>query len=532
MAGGSSLMLRAFVLCALASVCPALLPKPLQQSPAALSHGAAVGGSLEQSKASGVAFVEHQGWQAPEESPIVTHKSWFSKMGDSFNSMLLGIALMFFSIAFLWVNEARNAEQESVIYLGQSEVQSIDVKSSSADAQDSGTLVHLTGAAAQGVGSIKDQRFAHVKWDQCLRIRVTVEAYQWQEAKHSEEVKDRVGGGSTTVTSFSYDSMWSSQKIDSGSFHESSSHRNILMLPALALGKETSTNDAVQYGDHHFVPCDLVAQLDNFQDASSLVGASVYTTSGGKFDQKGDWYYYLSGRLLDSNTCQIGDMRVRFEYVPDGPATILALQTDDEKLAGCGTFLPYRLVSRGFFGYLSGKELQRSLVAEGKLSGDDLYERGACGGPLASLCCCCNLVKKLFAQLSPPQIYGMFRGQLSAQECFERLSSQAVAKKWMFRLLGWVLLYAGFMAFLHPLFVVFDIIPFLGPYFGTFVNYAVGIVAFLGTLAVATLVVSLAYMVYHPLLGLLYLLLTGAILAAPMIISHLLQSNEDFKVLA
>lgn len=71
---------------------------------------------------------------------------------------------------------------------------------------------------------------------------------------------------------------------------------------------------------------------------------------------------------------EVGDVRVSFECVHDGPASIMALQC-----AGKGpgaSFMPYRLVSRGFCG-MPELALKSALLAQGKKSPDELYEEDA-----------------------------------------------------------------------------------------------------------------------------------------------------------
>ncbi|CAE7199471.1 unnamed protein product [Symbiodinium natans] len=77
--------------------------------------------------------------------------------------------------------------------------------------------------------------------------------------------------------------------------------------------------------------------------------------------------------------------------------------------------------------------------------------------------------------------------------------------KWGLRLLSWLLLYAGTYALFQPLLVVLDIIPFLGPYISSGAGWVVGLAVFLVTAMLATLVISIAFLLYHPLVGLTYL---------------------------
>merc|ERR1719291_1003539 len=85
--------------------------------------------------------------------------------------------------------------------------------------------------------------------------------------------------------------------------------------------------------------------------------------------------------------------------------------------------------------------------------------------------------------------------------------------KWGLRLLAWILLWVGFNMLFAPLEVIADIIPFLGPYLGSGISAILTFITFLYTMAIATFIVSCAYLIYHPKIGVLYIGLTGVIIA-------------------
>ena len=134
-----------------------------------------------------------------------------------------------------------------------------------------------------------------------------------------------------------------------------------------------------------------------------------------------------------------------------------------------------------------------------------------------------------------------------------RVRSRLVVK-WGLRLLSWLLLYAGNYALFRPLLasrqetiycimlyfrlddilryllvhiglylyhhcgrlliwaeVVLDILPFLGPYISSGAGWVIGLLVFLVTAVLATLVISVAFLRYHPLVGLTYM--AGAVTA-------------------
>jgi len=454
------------------------------------------------------------GENSAQPAQTAQYKNWFSRLGDSISSVLLGLFIMIpFSMAFLYENEQRNARQESLFVLGAKEVQAV---TSPEIAKEDGVLVHMDSADAKGLDPMTDQRFSAMNMDKgCLRMRSSAEAYQWEETEKKETKKDRVGGGETTYTTYEHSMGWHDTVKDSNSFREKNGHENHISVPGLELGTKMIDNTTVKYGDHHYLPEDLVRQLGNWQDASELVGASL-SHQNAKLHKIKDYYYCGS----NPDSPQVGDVRVKLGFVRDGPATVLALQAEDPKHQGSSTFLPYRMVSRGLCGGVSGEELGQRLVVQGRKDGHELYDEDKCdSGILCCLCACCNLVSCCFANLAPPQIFAAFPGKVSKEQAFENVKGVGMAMKWGFRLLGWLLLYAGTYMLFQPLLVVLDIIPFLGPYISEGVSWVVGLVVFLFTAILAMLVVSVAYLRFHPLMGFLYLAVAVAAVGAITILS-------------
>lgn len=463
-----------------------------------------------------------------KQNPVdISHKSWFERMGDALASVAVGLFIVIpFSIALLWMNERRNAQLESLISVGHSEAETVETnneKMASYACYD-GTLVHMNDAIARGLQPIADARFSTVKMDSgCIKLSSSVEVFQWEERSHSEKKKDSVGGGETTVTTYTYDKIWSSCLISSDKFRKSG-YRNTSHVSGLAPGTETQINNAVKYGQHWDLPETLIAQINNYQDANKLAGSELKFAS---------YTFSLSGGYFlcpPRNSPEIGDFRVKFEYVLDTPASILALQVPDKR--GGYSFGPYRSVPRGLCGGLSDDELHHRLLKQANKDGDELFEEDKCWdfGPFGCLCCCCNLVSYCFTHCSTkmlgvvsltPEICNLWTTKMGKHECFESVKNSGALLKWGLRLLGWILLWTGFEMLFEPLEVAFDIIPFLGPYLGSGIKFGVSFLSFLLTLVIAMILVSAAYLIYHPLLGIFYALISAAAISAVMYLSHL-----------
>lgn len=97
-------------------------------------------------------------------------------------------------------------------------------------------------------------------------------------------------------------------------------------------------------------------------------------------------------------------------------------------------------------------------------------------------------------------------GTRTAQEMFESAIAGNTMLTWLVRLAGFMLLWFGFSMVFAPISVLADVIPFLG----NLVGMATGFFAFLLALAVALVVVAVAWIFFRPLLGILLLAMAVA----------------------
>lgn len=454
-----------------------------------------------------------------------TYTNWFSRMGNSILSFIFGIVIIVFSFPVLWMNERRNARLESLLVRAEHECTSY--QSLTPDADRRGELVHLAGGNLHGLGAVRDARFPNINFETgCLKLKSRAEVFQWVEHTNTEEKKDMVGGGVTKVTTYSYSQEWSSSAIDSSSFNNRSK-QNHVALPGMELGTKLEQNICVEYDGGFVVPSDLVSQMSNFKDLSATLGKSI-TDQSGKAFKMGDaglWYYYP---LRQAGAApQIGDTRVDFEYIPDGPASIMALQIEEK---GKESFLPFRQIYLGLCG-ISQEEQKRRQILEGKKDATELAEKDSCQcGPFNWLLCCCigpcNLVNLLCAGLLTPQVYHLFPGNVDKDAALQIIAFQSKAMKWICRIIGWGMLFGGCYMLFSPLFVALDIVPLLGPSLGSLASFVIWIVCFLATLAISSLVIAVAYLIYRPMLGLAYLAFAATMAAIPLVLLPLLTHSK------
>jgi hypothetical protein len=244
----------------------------------------------------------------------VTGQSWFSRLFDSIKSVLLGIVLFVVAFPVLFWNEGRAVRTAKSLAEGASAV--VSVPADTVNAANEGKLVHMTGDATTAE-TLSDPEFGVSA--PAIKLKRRVEMYQWEEQKKSQS-KTKLGGGTETVTTYTYRQAWSPSLIDSSSFKHSEGHENARALP---VASETWTAEKVTLGAFTLAGAQ-VGLLDKSEDFSvdeKAAGAlppdmkeRAKLASGG---------YYLGG---DPASPAIGDTKVSFQIVPPAAVSIVARQ--------------------------------------------------------------------------------------------------------------------------------------------------------------------------------------------------------------
>jgi len=250
----------------------------------------------------------------PDSVTEITSQSWLSRIAESIRSVLVGGLLFAVSFPLLFWNESRAVRTAKSLEEGAVAV--VSVPASSVDPAHDGKLVHLSGEATAST-TVMDPDFGVSA--PALKLLRTVEMYQWQEEKKSEK-RNKLGGGTETVTTYTYKKTWSDDAIDSSAFKEPSGHKNPETRP---YGSRSFVASPITLGAFTLSEAQ-VAMIGNTQDLrlesaalASLPGALAGTLklSDGKF--------YLGA---DAAGPAIGDLRISFKVVKPGPVSLVARQ--------------------------------------------------------------------------------------------------------------------------------------------------------------------------------------------------------------
>lgn len=431
----------------------------------------------------------------------VTNSFWFVQNVASF---VIGLSLLIIGVPGLWFYERQRARVDYLITAGLDSCKF--PTGAKASPENFGCLVYLAGMKAEAVNECLDPRFICGALAGALRIRTSVEAFQSIQ-------KSKLGAPQGVL----YESTWSEVELPSAHFKDPSKIYSLPQDPSL--GTTVTTAERVQLGEQFFLPGGLVDQCVDFRPASEFLGPQVLTRQGLRFLRHGDGVYYCRPGASNWTSSQLaqnpvgGDMRVRFDYIPAGPVTVMALQAPDN---GKASFCPFRLLSSGFGWNLLSAE-QQMLVQEGRKSREVLAREARCL-PSSAFCCFCNLLSGTCVGVHTPEIYMCLEGTVSRERCFQKVQSTSFSYvqsvgAFTVRLVALAAIFSGLLlAFSkvldHPPLVNLVMAKTMGSFRRPFT-------CLIGSLGLGALLVGLACPFHRPITSCCWILLAVIIVAVP-----------------
>ncbi len=256
----------------------------------------------------------------------VTQESWFGRIGGAIKGILVGLILFIVAFPLLFWNEGRSVKEYKTLKEGGGAV--ISVTSDTVDAANTGKLVHMTGKASTEA-TLKDPVFGVAA--NALKLKRVVEMYQWKETSHSE-TKKKLGGGTETVTTYTYSKTWADKAISSTSFKDPAEHRNPGTLP---YESREQVADMVSLGAFT-LSSSLVGQINNFEPLPVSNDTPVPATLKGKAKAYETGFYIGA----DPASPQLGDVRIEFKAANPTVVSVIAKQVSN-------TFEPYSAKAGG-----------------------------------------------------------------------------------------------------------------------------------------------------------------------------------------
>lgn len=254
---------------------------------------------------------------------VTSSESWFSRLFGSIKSVLFGGVLFLFAFPILYWNEGRAVRTARSLTEGLGAV--VSVPAENVDPSREGKLVHVSGAV-KTAAPVADDEFA-VRSDGVKLLR-NVEMYQWTE-QESSETRKKVGGGTETVTTYTYQKEWKSGRVDSSSFKTAEGHENPQAPP---FESKTFTADTVNVGAFTMSP-EQVGKLTDAVDlpVDEAAAAQLPEAVKGRMKVK-DGKFSMA---QDPASPQVGDVRISFREVKPATVSLVAVQN-------ASTFAPFQ----------------------------------------------------------------------------------------------------------------------------------------------------------------------------------------------
>ncbi len=251
----------------------------------------------------------------------VSQQSWFSRLGDAFKGIVVGLVLFVLAFPLLFWNEGRAVKRYKTLKEGGGAVISVAVDQ--LQDSNSGKLIHVVGKA--DTEEVLQDPIFNVS-AKVIKLKRSVEMYQWNESV-SSDTKKKLGGGTETTQTYSYSKKWSTNLISSANFKKPDGHQNPGAIPYRSVE---------QVAKH--VP------LGAFQLSSSLIQKMtqytplVLTETGilpESLKKKATIHETEMYIGRDRSAPNVGDARITFDAVQPTQISVIAQQIGN-------SFEPYR----------------------------------------------------------------------------------------------------------------------------------------------------------------------------------------------
>lgn len=334
----------------------------------------------------------------------------------------------------LAVGELRAARREALLAYAEDECQSKQV----ADPANRGDLIHVAGGKAVAESPVQVQPFIGASLSNCLRVRTTIEVFQWVQLRGRSVTADGNHNGLPCY----YTQRWDSRLHDTKGFREKRFTNHFPVVP----GVVEVCCGRVMYkmpraGEVFCFPEELITEFNDFRNAAEKFpsDAVLRTSSGLELKRMGEWHFCST-----AEEPQIGDVRVSIEYVPDGAeATIVALQA---QAGGFETFLPYCPIQRGWCGTSHTSRRTKLLLAGRRVQSEEDVPIAMDVSPKTSLPSAPTRWLSRF--IAPPEIFEVFLGPaISQSECFKLIRCKDRWTKNVYRLSCWATLLTSLSGF-------------------------------------------------------------------------------------
>lgn len=245
----------------------------------------------------------------------VTTTSFGKRIINSFVGIIIGVILFVASFPLIFWNEGRSVKRIRTLDEGRNLV--ISTSAEEINTNNNNALIHISGNAT--TNDVLQDTYFGVQ-ETALKLKRTVEMYQWKETKHTKTEKN-LGGSETTATTYSYDTTWEEDRIDSTKFRQRAGHEN----PTTTYKSVTYSAASINVGAFK-LGTSFIKQLDKFE--SYPLSQQNYDAMDSRlkksFKLYGDTYFYGN-----PENPQIGSLRISYQIIKPSEISVVGKQENN-----------------------------------------------------------------------------------------------------------------------------------------------------------------------------------------------------------
>ncbi|WP_372897510.1 TMEM43 family protein [Stieleria sp.] len=421
----------------------------------------------------------------------VTEESWFGRLGKAFAGILFGGLLTVVSVPVLFWNEGRAVRTAKGLKEGAKVV--VEIQPDAVDPANDGKFVHVSGDV-QTNDVLRDDDFA-IEYNG-IRLERHVEMYQWNENKQTTKEK-KLGGGTRTTTTYTYEKDWFPERIDSSGFDEAHSHQN---PTEFVFADRTYQAKNVSLGQFR-LPDSLIAMISG-EDALELDPANVPDAFKDRSIIRRDGpdgasrIYLFAHPLPVSASAQdpvpTDAVKATVDESAELALTPPAQSLPDEQAQAAEPALPTEPDRPETDATANSPPTDTPQIGDVRL--------WFTATPVQTVSLLSQQTGESFQPFEThydTTINVLKVGVFSAAEMIAQEEAANRILTWLLRAGGSMMMFFGLMLLLRPLVVLSDVLPLAG----SLVGFGTAIVAGLLTIAGAMTVIGIAWVFYRPVLG-------------------------------
>ena len=385
-----------------------------------------------------------------------TNVSFFSRLGNSFSGIGMGLALFVAGTVLLWWNEGDFVATRDALNETQAQTHIVG-NAANLGPSFSGKVVHVTGFA-DTKDVLTDSAFGVSQT--AIALERQVEFYQWVE-RTEEKTQKKLGGGEETVTTYYYDKKWVSSPVDSSSFRDPQARERKVNTQLIMAEDQELLSSNVTFGAY---------RLPEFF-VSSIGGSRAFDV---KMDE--DARTQIENSIFASNPHMRPLRKAAVQEGAEAPAVSAA---------------PELVHQQGNVIYV-GRSPAAPRIGDVRVTFTAVYPADI--SIIAKFNG--NTFEKVYTS-NGKTVSRLNMGVVSAEHMFGKAHSSNSTWTWILRVVGTFLVIGGLKSIVAPLSVLASVIPLLG----TIVGAGTGLVCSLLGFAWSLVIISIAWLRFRPLIG-------------------------------